>query len=114
MDTSYGNGFNGDTFDANQAVDTVADSGFGNGAASTDYLAPPSSWTIVPGPAAFTTAAHPFLGSSSTNVVHVLSNMDLNAGNGWPDMGAYAAYIHSGQEVHAIPPLPLFESHRGQ
>ena len=89
---------------------TLGGSGFPAAAASTEYPRPPSSWTLGHGLAGYPAASQPFVGSGSNNPIHAFSTLDLNAGNSWPDMNAYASYISSGHDVSAVqapPPLRL-------
>jgi hypothetical protein len=114
MDSSDADGFNGGSFHVNPDVPSDGVSSFLTVTTSMAFPAPPSSWTLGPGPAGFTVASHPLGGSTSTNLihafnpVHAFSTIHLNAGNAWPDMAAYASYISSGQQVHAnaAPLLP--------
>jgi len=95
-----GAGYNGD-----HGIDGA---GHGNDARTRDFLAPGNPWGHAGGSDLLPDAAQTFSGSSSFNQYRLgLQSLDLNAGEDWTQMQAYAGYIRGDNEVPPMAPTPI-------
>ena len=99
-DDMSGAGYNGD-----HGIDGA---GHGNDTCTRAFLAPGNPWGHAGGSGLFPDAAQTFSGSSRFNQFRLgLESLDLNAGEDWPQMQAYAGYIRGDNEVPPMAPTPI-------
>ena len=104
MEGHDGDDMNGAGYNGDHGIDGA---GHGNDARTRDFLAPGNPWGHAGGSGLFPDAAQTFSGSSRFNQSWLgLESLDLNAGEDWPQMQAYAGYIRGDNEVPPWLPPP--------
>ena len=105
MEGHDGDDMNGAGYNGDHGIDGA---GHGNDARTRDFLTPGNPWGHAGGSGLFPDAAQTFSGSSSFNQSRLgLESLDLNGGEDWPQMQAYAGYIRGDNEVPPMAPTPI-------
>jgi hypothetical protein len=96
---------NGAGYNGHHGLDDVD---HGNDPPTRDFLAPANRWSDGGGSGLFPDTARPFSGSSSFNHSRLrFESLDLNAGEDWTQVEAYAGYIRGENEVPPMAPPPI-------